>query len=70
MLLLLLVGIGMVLLGMFMALTATMGAGGYGPPSDLVLGLGLLVTAMGLVLSAFAATTKTQNISENQELRE
>ena len=67
--LLLLIGVGMVLLGLFMVLTNAVPEGGYFP-SDLVLGLGLLVTAMGLVLAAIAVTTKTENASENQELCE
>jgi hypothetical protein len=69
-LMLLFVGIGMLMLGLLFISTATLGAGSYGPPSDLVLGLGILVTAMGLILSIIAASVKTENASQERELRE
>ena len=63
-------GVVMVILGIFIVLTATVWLAGYGPPPDLQLGLGLFITAMGLVLVAIAATIKTEHANENQELHE
>ena len=61
-------GISMFLLGIFLLVISFDWRSGYGPPIDLVLGLGVLVTAMGLVLAVLSTKARTMPQSiENEE---
>ena len=62
--LLIIAGIGFLALGGYLILGAIFPRGGYGPPDNLVLGLGILVTVMGTVLIAISFAAKTQKTDE------
>jgi hypothetical protein len=53
-----------IVLGLFLVLVGTTSGGGYGPPTDMVFALGVIVLIMGSIL---AIMTATGNRGEKEE---